>query len=192
MSVEYGLGQTNIDLATGIRYGVIPAHDVGDAWYESAESDYGDPSCPICGNEAQDASSVADEDFPTGRYHDRASSLEYVCWTCDMAYSSEDVYGDEPTGYSLDDGQYSAVQDADGDIFITRSPYFTYAPFCSPCAPGAVWLREGRTEDRESPFQLPRGYAFGHEWFEDDVAPYPIYSVETGELIAAPVRDDAE
>jgi len=28
-------------------------------------------------------------------------------------------------------------------------------------------------------------YCFGHDWFEDGKAPYPVYSVETGELVEA-------
>lgn len=37
--IDYGGGQTNIDHETGIRFGVIPANDVLQAWADSAEDD---------------------------------------------------------------------------------------------------------------------------------------------------------
>ncbi len=44
--------QVNRDSDTGIRYGVISQHSVGQAWYDDAEADYGTPHCPKCGNDA--------------------------------------------------------------------------------------------------------------------------------------------
>ena len=62
-----------------------------------------------------------------------------------------------------------------------RSPYVAFGPFCSPCVPGAVTLHG----DVETACQYDdetgiRAYAFGHDWFEDGVAPYRVYSVATG------------
>mgnify|MGYP001585451342 CR=1 FL=1 len=53
--IDYGLGCTNIDVETGIRYGCISIHSVTQAWDYSAESDYGEPTCPKCGNIAGNA-----------------------------------------------------------------------------------------------------------------------------------------
>jgi len=61
--IDYGLGTSNVDAATGIRYGVISQHSVNlDAWAE-AEADYGDPHCPKCGNEtcASDSDSIPED-----------------------------------------------------------------------------------------------------------------------------------
>ena len=33
-----------------------------------------------------------------------------------------------------------------------------------------------------------RAYCFGHDWFEDKAAPYPVYSVATGELVPPPAK----
>jgi hypothetical protein len=44
--IDYGLGRANVDHETGIRYGVISQHTVGQAWYDSAEAEYGEPHCP--------------------------------------------------------------------------------------------------------------------------------------------------
>jgi len=52
IGIDYGRGETNIDKLTGIRFGVINQGEVGQAWFESAEADYGKPTCPKCGNEA--------------------------------------------------------------------------------------------------------------------------------------------
>ena len=68
-------------------------------------------------------------------------------------------------------------------MWFTRSPYFTRAAFCSPCAPGACHLANPR-EDGE------RAYCPGPDWFDDEnPAPFPIYSVATGEIVATPHTD---
>ena len=41
--IDYGLGKTNIDKTSGIRYGVISQHSVGQAWYDESEAYYGTP-----------------------------------------------------------------------------------------------------------------------------------------------------
>ncbi len=68
-------------------------------------------------------------------------------------------------------GEYKATQSGDdSDIFILKSPYYTRAQFCSPCAPGACYLTNP-CEDGE------RAYCFGHDWFDDGKAPYPVFLV---------------
>lgn len=73
---------------------------------------------------------------------------------------------------------YKAFQSAEGvDIFVEKSPYFTYARECSPCAPNACYLRD----------HDPHGfkcYCLGHDWFEGGRAPYPVFSMETGEEVS--------
>ena len=62
------------------------------------------------------------------------------------------------------------------DIFITKSPYYTTCTFCSPCAPNAG--------DLSHPVDGGvKAYCFGHDWFEEGKAPYPVFSVKTGEEI---------
>jgi len=137
---DYGMGITNINPETGIRFGVIPQNDVLQAWCDGSEPDYGDiPD---------------DEELPD------------FC---------------EPIGFVLDADGYRATCGDDGDIFILKSPYFTYAQFCSPCAPGACHLRNPLDEADEN----NRCYCFGHDWFEDGKAPYPVYRVDTREQVTA-------
>ena len=157
--IDYGMGQTNIDHKTGIRYGVIPANDVGQSWYNSAEPDYGVPLCPDCTREVVDS----EED------------KDYYCEVCKKTYWSDDCFGDEPVGWYLDDGEYQ-VEQTDYDIFVTKSPYYTRASYCSPCAPGACHLRNPNENGEKC-------YCFGHDWFDDEVAPYPVYRVSDDSLV---------
>jgi hypothetical protein len=84
----------------------------------------------------------------------------------------------EAIGFEYSAEGYEATAGEDGDIFITKSPFFTYAQFCSPCAPGACYLMNTVEPDESN-----KAYCLGHDWFEDGKAPYPVYSVETGEIV---------
>jgi hypothetical protein len=168
--IDYGLGTTNIDRATGIRFGVIHSHSILQAWSDSSEAEYGEPHCPKCGNEAV---SIDDPEVPD---LDDAEDWEdegrdHACVSCKYSFDSCEAYGDEPLGFTLDDGEYKATQSGgDCDVFVLKSPYYTRAHFCSPCAPGAAYL--------ENPCESgPKAYCFGHDWFEDNKAPYPVYRV---------------
>lgn len=63
IGIDYGLGTTNIDLETGIRYGVISQNEVLQAWADDAEADYGDPTCGHCGNPASDSNDEKDSEI---------------------------------------------------------------------------------------------------------------------------------
>ena len=63
--IDYGCGMVNVDHATGIRYGVISQGSVLQAWADSAEPDYGEASCPKCGNAVKDTARVDTEGFET-------------------------------------------------------------------------------------------------------------------------------
>jgi hypothetical protein len=169
VGIDYGLGQTNIDTRTRIRYGVISQHSVGQAWYDSAEADYGPATCPQCGNEATDDLTDAYDD-ETGEAYEN-DGRDYACHTCKRTFWSDEAFGDEPTGWSLDDGEYKAIDCLDSEIMIISSPYYTFAPFCSPCVPGAGNLDSAREDGVKS-------YCFGHEWFDDGKAPYRVFRVE--------------
>lgn len=202
--IDYGaLAGTNRDEKTGIHYGVIPAGDLGESWQEASESNYGEPHCPECGNEVV---GIDHEDVPdlseTNLGKDGSEWVEggsdYACLQCHKSLDSEDCFGDEPISFYLDDGEYVAEQTQDdGDVFITSSPFYTRAQFCSPCAPGAGYLRSPCPNG-------PRTYCFDPSWFipcsEEDVTgsyegnktscPYPVYRVDTGECVFMPVSFD--
>lgn len=167
--IDYGMGTTNRDPLTGIRFGVISQNEVLQAWCDSSESVYPDPEpieCESCGG--------------SGTIGTDGDECE--CEDCGgMGEVTPDELDDcaEPIGFVYDGEGYKAECGDSGDIFITKSPYFTHCQFCSPCAPGAGYLMSP-CEDG------PKAYCFGHDWFEDGVAPYPVYRVDTGELVPAP------
>lgn len=156
--IDYGLGRENIDHETGIRYGVIPAIAV-HYWAEESEAEYGEPTCSKCGGSAQ----IIDP-APIDNNND------FHCMDCEYTFNLDEAYPDSPIGYSYNQGKLQASQSGDdADIFITKSPYYTHAQFCSPCVPGAGHLGNPMTGGVKT-------YCFGHDWF-DGRAPYPVYCV---------------
>jgi len=158
--IDYGRGITNINLIDGIRYGVICLNEITQAWCESSEpklSYY----CSNCGAELKKGAEAK------------------RCPDCYRKIEEGDFDFIEPDFWSIDDGRYKAYSDDNNDIFILKSPYFSYAQFCSPCAPGAGYIMN-ELEDKD---YNNRTYCFGHDWFDDEVAPYTVYSVETGEVV---------
>ena len=200
--IDYGRGKANV-ADNGIRYGVIPQNDVLQAWADSSEADYGSPDescpCPECGHD--DGVIPADWGDPL------------QCSECGAEYDCELPDCAEPLAWILDDGEYKA-QGGEVDIFVLKSPYFTFAQFCSPCAPGACYLRNpfslGSAKLDQNALKAPhpqhfntyanwalmsgfeRCYCFGEDWFDAEYSPcpYPIFSVETGELVYTPPQTE--
>lgn len=173
--IDYGLGQTNVDCETGIRYGVISHRTVGQVWYDDAVPDYGKPLCPNCGNEVVPSD---DDSLPEdAEWNDRQ---DYACVKCEECFWSDSVYPDQALSWSFSDEEYTLEDCLDSDIFVLKSPYFTYAQFCSPCVPGACNL-DSPMEDQDG----ARCYCLGHEWFEEDKAPYRVFGVADGKEVIA-------
>lgn len=197
--IDYGRGKTNIDEETGIRYGVIPADSISAAWYDSSESDYGEPTCPDCGNSVVGIDNEAVPDLEDTNLGVDGSEwwndgTDYACLNCSKTLDSEDCFGDEAIGSTLDDGEYLAFQSGDDyDIFLTKSPYYTHSQFCSPCAPGAGYLLNYCPSG-------PKTYCFAPDWFSTSggseatglwheaptSCPYPVYRVDTNECVFMP------
>ncbi len=194
--IDYGMGMTNIDRATGIRFGVVSINALGEYAWDGFEADYGPASCPKCGNEAVEGDSeIPLDELGEGETEaelqecDREelgyetlhhASGDYACDSCRILFDGEDAFGDEPCGHDCTDSEYTARVDSHNDVFIVRSPYYTRAQFCSPCAPGACYL-ENPCEEGE------KAYCFGPDWYSDErPCPYPVYRVDTNELIYSP------
>jgi hypothetical protein len=73
-----------------------------------------------------------------------------------------------------EDGGYKIFKARDGDLFIEKSPYYALRGYCSPCAPNACFLKTAGEE---------KTYCLDASWFENEKAPYPVFSVETGKEI---------
>ena len=183
MGIDYGRGMTNINHKTGIRFGVIPQHEVLQAWADSSEAVYPeveDQECPDCDGSGQDPE--ADAESEGGE--------------CDTCGGTGRIDGDdeflEPMGFEYAQEGYRATCGEDGDIFVIESPFYTLAPFCSPCAPGACYLTSGITPEKAAVDELREqfdgaaAYCFGHDWFEEGRAPYAVYRVDTNELVPPP------
>lgn len=165
--IDYGNGLVNCD--TEYRFGVICSHGISDAWNEESEADYGTPYCPTCG----------------GTLHD-GEDKDFTCDDCGQSYWSDEVFG-EPLGWFVENDEYEAIGHDDCDVTVMKSPYYTYAPFCSPCVPGAcdldsVSVHDGESDDEFEARMLREGYVpcycFGNDWFPSEKAPYPVFKVK--------------
>ena len=174
----------NRDSETGIRYGVISTHSLHEWLWDSIESDYGEATCPDCGNTAVDACATEIQSA------DWAQELtgEWACPRCETCFESDNAYPEEALGWSIDDGEYKVIDCLDSDAMVIKAPYFTYAHFCSPCVPGACSI-ESPIDAADISADTVKSYCFGHDWFDGGRAPYPVYSVESGELVPAPATE---
>lgn len=170
--IDYGLGLSNVDTATGIRYGVISHHEVGEGWYEVAEAEYG---APTCGNDATSSSDITDAAVTDAEWF---TGQDYTCVACERCFWSDEAFGDEALGYHYSGDGYELSAGTDGDIFVIKSPYYTRSQFCSPCAPGAGYLMNPCATGEKT-------YCLDHDWFESKVAPYPVYRVEDDAAVQA-------
>jgi len=153
--IDYSMGLSNND--GQCSYGVIPVNEVSQFWYDESEPYYEKENCPYCGH-------IAEE-------------WDY-CNNCENELDGE-FDCQEPISFYIDDKEYQAEQSCDNpDIFIMKSPYFTFAQYCSPCAPGA-----GYVLNYTDPGVGVRTYCFNHDCFKDGKAPYPVYSVKTGKRV---------
>jgi hypothetical protein len=181
MGIDYGMGKVNIDLETGIRYGVISQNSVSGEALNDMESDYGPPICPKCDNAAVNIGddSVVELNLDgEGWTKAQCDWEDFVCIDCKYVFGTESAYGEEPIGQYYDQDGYKLTDCLDSDIMVILSPYYTYAQFCSPCVPGAGSL------DSPCPDGI-KTYCLGHDWFEDSRAPYPVYKVSDNSLVAS-------
>jgi len=148
--IDYGRGITNIN-DKGIRFGVINQNEVLQVWADESEAIY-NFICPHCEIDLGD-------DDPD------------ICPHCETEIDESEWDMMEPIGFMYtQDGYRAFVSDDYGDIFIEASPYYTYAQFCSPCAPGACYLMNPISKLTEN----NKCYCFGPDWFDGE-PPYPIY-----------------
>ena len=164
LGIDYGFGQSNVDVKTGIRYGIIAQNSVSGDALNDMENEY--PfTCPQCGNETLVPS--------------KSQMFDYFCQSCRTWHMSEDCYGEESIGMKFEDEEYIVTDCLDSDLMVIKSPYYTLAQYCSPCVPGAGSL--------DTPIEDGiKAYCLGADWFDEyNSCPYPIYSVTDDSLIAA-------
>jgi hypothetical protein len=178
--IDYSLGQANVD-EKGYHFGVVSQHEVLQAWADSSEAEYGKPLCPDCFNDLDETSEYSVNDKPVFDEKGNEIEDEYYCSVCDKGVDENDpdIWSDEPLNFYYNEDGYQAEQTyGDTDIFITKSPYYTWAQYCSPCAPGAGYLMSWMDKGNGI-----KTYCFGHDWFENEKAPYPVYRVDNDEEV---------
>jgi hypothetical protein len=82
----------------------------------------------------------------------------------------------EKDGYTLSNCLQS-------DVFVSKSPYFTYAPYCSPCCPGAGNLDSIHVESCHEKSGYAKCFCLDGSFFDDGRAPYPMWRVDDGSLV---------
>lgn len=209
--IDYGLGGTNIDKETGIRFSIIPQNYLNDdaldsiyngrdLGYESAEQEIKNK---IRGAIEDYFSDWKDTNGGKSRLDQAVEDAFDVLDGWAEGLECSGPYRYEKDGYILRTTDYN-------ELWVLKSPYFTYAQFCSPCAPGACHLEhpleaeefevteeDVKTGNNISPYSkkpLPSGpykshsahlnnkcYALGPDWFKDGECPYDLFLVSNGE-----------
>lgn len=173
--IDYSLGRSNIDRTNGIHYGIIPINsEAYEALCDSLEPT-DEPTCPKCGNEALDS---GDERIPhtDERLDWEYNGVDFACLACKYTFYSDEAFPDpDESQFERYDGAGYLLERLgnDGDVFVLKSNFFTYAQYCSPCAPGAGYLLSPCDEG-------PRTYCLAHDWFYSGKAPYRVFKVIDG------------
>lgn len=187
--IDYGMGQANIDTATGIRYGVISPHSVNGDALEDIYTNGDNLSHAGAIAEAKeritfalrsvlDGLGLLPYDYRNGDKTPKADAyLEPIVdgvWESieqdfnDRYEEDNDTYRYEQDGYVLETSSLG--------IYVVKSPFYTYAAFCSPCCPGAGNLDSPRL----TPEAGVKTYCLGLDWFDKDqcTCPYSVFKVE--------------
>jgi len=178
-----GFTGANSHLVTGIRYGVIHSNRIAcfdDIATHGTDLDYEE----YINQAKQNLRHALSDYFSSHASEGKDSRLDMAVESAFDAVSDEIADRYESSG---DCTRYRYERDglilnvaSDGDIFVIESPFFTYAQFCSPCAPGACYL----TSPLAEPVEANKCYCLPADWFNDDEPmPYPVYELKTGKLV---------
>lgn len=227
--IDYsGLGSTvNRDVATGIQYGVISQHSIqpdvmSDIWSEARDLSY-EAAVEEMKDRVIQAAKLGSEEERWNRLSTIISEFEYADATIDgliesimeegRAISKEkawdiveanfnDRYECDDRSWLWEKDGYTLTNCLQSDVFVSKSPYFTYAQFCSPCVPGAGNLDHpfpqndpgvldiARSKEFGPSYRfcaeaagMPKVFCLGHDFFENEDAPYPVFNVATGKRV---------
>jgi hypothetical protein len=191
--IDYGLGQANIEKETGIRYGVISQNSISPYAFEDIMNNGTDVDFENFKEEVKSRLESAIEGVldELGLYRKRSSHNMN-----DPAGMAEEIVDNlewdnyEGTGdctrYLYEQDGYVIETCSDGDMFITKSPYYSKSQYCSPCAPGAGYLNNP-CEDG------PKTFCLGLSWFDEDCpCEYPIYRVDNDERVFTPEKESED
>jgi hypothetical protein len=152
----------------GIHYGVIPIRDLDEFFIE----DFYDNSENIVMNIVESEIDEIFEELKTF-VNDKGVNKEIEIETLKESIKyeifenwdeSEDSRLYEHDGYKIELITY--------DLFIAKSPYVTFGPLCSPCAPNAVYIADADGKYGYMAYCLP------DEFFPGGKAPYKYIELE--------------
>lgn len=187
MGIDYGMGRTNIDMATGIRYGVISPHSlnpdaVSDIYdqgenqtYQAAVADAKAAIACVLEPVLEDLGVLPYVGKYAPRDEDKAKRATAVAAVVDDVWEGieqdwNDQYTEEDDCYLYSRDGY-VIQTSSLGLYVIKSPFYTLTAYCSPCAPGAGNL--------DAPDAAGvRTYCLGAEWFEAEQAPYAVFRVD--------------
>lgn len=181
--IDYACGQAvNRNVQTGFRYGVIHSNEISPEAFEDIASHGTDVDFENYQDDIRKAVESALESALSDYIGDHAiaaaveSAQDAALENCGDNYDN----GGDCTRFEYESDGYKIQTASDGDMFIIESPFFTYAQFCSPCAPGACYL----ASPLDAPVEANKCYCLGKDWFDEfNPCPYPVYSVEAGQLV---------
>lgn len=152
----------------GIHYGVIPIRDLDEFFIE----DFYDNSENIVMNIVESEIDEIFEELKTfvnGKGVNKEIEIETLKESIKYEIfenwdESEDSRLYEHDGYKIELITY--------DLFIAKSPYVTFGPLCSPCAPNAVYIADADGKYGYMAYCLP------DEFFPGGKAPYKYIELE--------------
>jgi hypothetical protein len=163
---------TNFDEKTGIHYGVIAQNSLNSEAFQEVF----DRAVDLNFEEYVEGLRCEIRDF----LEDKVREKHIVSLTEDVFDVLQDAilesYGGEKTSWEYSDEDYELQDCLETNVMVTKSPYYTFCRKCSPCVPNAGDLDNPMDEGVKT-------YCLGPEFFDDEKAPYSVYSVKTGDLI---------
>jgi hypothetical protein len=177
MFEPYGV---NIDRDSGIHYGVIGQNELSswaldDVYQNGTDMVYEEERARVI-DELKDAiKEVLDNNYIDMSDEDIIDNIEPFLEEWNQNYEN---YGDN-TSYDYESDGFHIQLLSDGDIFVLKSPFYTYCNYCSPCAPNAGCLTSPNSRDGV------KTYCLGDDWFDDKVE-YSEYVKENGEKVIIP------
>lgn len=134
--IDYGLGSTNVDTRTGIRYGCISQHSILQAWSDESEPDYGEPD---------DLTELTAEEFdqiePCGYTFEGDGYVMVDCLNSDVLVIKSPFYTFGPYCSPCVPGAVSL--DSAGDFFEDDKPALDAACLPRAYCPGHDWFDTG-------------------------------------------------
>lgn len=147
-----GKPAANIDLKTGIRYGVVAVNNLKHWIWDELEP-ITTPACPHCGN-----LDIVDDDGDPKTNDDG----KVVCSHCENESDEDDVWPETPDYWKLTSATIQATVDRDSTyMMVLKSDTIVRCQFCSPCYPGAGNL-DIPMDDGIETYGLPIEY-FGND-----------------------------